>query len=895
MSACPADEELLKFAAGALPDPAPLEQHFAGCPACKALIAHVAAVGATVSIEPGSDDDVSQRRAQVLASRRAATPYRLASGARVGRYTVLECVGTGGMGEVYAAYDPQLDRRIAIKLLKREDGGLERRLLREAQAMARLDHPNVVPVYDVGEHDGQVFVAMAFVAGATLRSWLDKRRTWREILDAFLAAGEGLAAAHAAGIVHRDFKPDNVLVDERGLVRVTDFRLATTSAAVDAPVDGKTCIVGTPAFMAPEQIRGDDVDARADVFAFCVALWSGLYRGAPFAGARLDERLAAIEAGTIVEPAATDVPRWLRHAIEPGLRARRDDRPASMRDLIAALSADPAKRRRRVVAMGAAGAAVATAAAVWLLRDPATAEWRANVENLQFYEENSDQAAISPDGKLIAYPSNRDAEDGIRIYVEPLAGGPSRVLTPPEHFALTPHFRADGSALTYIDQSTWTAYEVPLAGGGPPRQLRKGVHDIVDCGGRWIVNEMSSPGCPTCQRLIVVDGDRERELVRTKPGEWVLDPICDPANLRVAYGHSPGNTNLAPSSDLWIVPIAGGAARQLTNAPNDQNRFPTWSSDHSLVFSSKKSGNTNLWELSLDDGSQRRITEGEGPDYSVIATPDLQRLVFNRDITSTPLLAVSGGKRRRITHTIDHFKDPHATADGSEVVAVVTRAGIDHVVAVATASGEERAVGRGQAVGFSLDESEILFSPAEKPTSLLAVARRDLAKRREVAVLPGELRDLVVGPDGTIHIRIRHSEALEAWRVTPTGIVERDAPAPWCQIIPAPRGGWIAATKCHGLELEVHLIPPGKSLDDPDARVVGCRYMTWDRDGTSIVMWSGGDTLRYVLASQQRTVLGSWPHSQGLSTAADGTLFTSGLIGHVRRHVITNFGARPPL
>ena len=202
--------------------------------------------------------------------------------ARVGRYIVTERVGAGGMGVVYAAYDPQLDRKVALKLLLEETGDAERRarLQREARTMARLSDPHVVAVYDAGEHDGRVFVAMEFVKGQTLREWLAARaRPWREVLSTYVLAARGLAAAHSAGIVHRDFKPENVLIDESGRVKVTDFGLARTrrvahddrvSAVIDAgglaggseltTRDG--AILGTPVYMAPEQMMGRGCDAQ---------------------------------------------------------------------------------------------------------------------------------------------------------------------------------------------------------------------------------------------------------------------------------------------------------------------------------------------------------------------------------------------------------------------------------------------------------------------------------------------------------------------------------------------------------------------------------------------------------------------------------------------------------
>ena len=215
----------------------------------------------------------------------ASTPgdYGFAVGDPIGRYVVLERLGGGGMGVVYSAYDPKLDRRVALKLLRPDvsgNGDAQKRLLREGQTLARLAHPNVVNVHDLGEFEGRVFVNMEFVKGSTLTEWLHARaRSWREIVDVFVQAGRGLAAAHAVGIVHRDFKPDNVLVGDDGRVRVADFGIAllarsdvTLPARMPAPEDvpdsktddpvvtdperGASVVQGTLPYMAPEQIVG---------------------------------------------------------------------------------------------------------------------------------------------------------------------------------------------------------------------------------------------------------------------------------------------------------------------------------------------------------------------------------------------------------------------------------------------------------------------------------------------------------------------------------------------------------------------------------------------------------------------------------------------------------------
>lgn len=304
---------------------------------------------------------------------RAPGPVSIAPGQTlVGRYTVLNKLGSGGMGEVVAAYDSRLDRRVALKLLRYEwDNGqsqhdLETRMLREAQAMARLSHPNVVAIYDVGTlEDGAIFIAMEMVEGQTLRQWCEKTpRTWREILTVYLAAGRGLAAAHEAGLIHRDFKPENVLVGNDSRVRVTDFGLARADGspplevpartpvplppgALDSPLTQQGTLLGTPRYMAPELLRAEPADARSDVFAFCVALYEALYKQHPFSRATQPEsKQAQLEGRVKPPPEGTQVPAWVAETLLPGLRADPAQRPGSMQKLVTALEDDPEARRR---------------------------------------------------------------------------------------------------------------------------------------------------------------------------------------------------------------------------------------------------------------------------------------------------------------------------------------------------------------------------------------------------------------------------------------------------------------------------------------------------------------------------------------------------------------------
>ena len=297
-------------------------------------------------------------------------------GALIGRYVVLERLGAGAMGVVVAAFDPDLDRKVAIKLLHPQLGGAEAdargRLLREAQALASLSHPNVVAIFDVGTRGGEVWLAMELVTGVTLRAWLgERRRPLAEVLAVMQAVGAGLAAAHAAGLVHRDVKPDNVMIGADGRVKVMDFGLARArearegpraAAAIDVTLAGS--LVGTPAYMAPEQLRRVQAGAPADVFAFCVMVWEAVHGARPFAGDTFDALAANVVQGRIAAPPRSEAPRWLDAVLRRGLAVDPALRFPHMDALLAALARGRARATWRRRALLGAGLALGVSAVV---------------------------------------------------------------------------------------------------------------------------------------------------------------------------------------------------------------------------------------------------------------------------------------------------------------------------------------------------------------------------------------------------------------------------------------------------------------------------------------------------------------------------------------------------
>jgi eukaryotic-like serine/threonine-protein kinase len=344
--------------------------------------------GATLDMQPPSKRGGSRRGSrqsdsphtldatlELPAADRAGEPLRLEPGQKIGHFVIRKRLGEGGMGVVLACHDADLGRPAAIKLLKAEVDlpQYRARLLREAQAMARLEHPNVVRVYEVGSERGRLFVAMELVDGVTLTEWLaGGRRPWREVLGVFTQVGDGLAAAHRAGLIHRDFKPDNVLVDRGGCARVADFGLArivpdvaargTAAPALGVSLTRSGVMMGTPGYMAPEQQAGSKVDARADQYSYCIALREALLGG----------RIVRLDAATW-----RHVPGALRAIVERGLSLEPEERFASMDELLAALRRVERRRRAAVsvaiAALAIAGGIATTAILMTRDREPARA------------------------------------------------------------------------------------------------------------------------------------------------------------------------------------------------------------------------------------------------------------------------------------------------------------------------------------------------------------------------------------------------------------------------------------------------------------------------------------------------------------------------------------------
>jgi eukaryotic-like serine/threonine-protein kinase len=348
--------------------------------------------------------------------------------ARVGRYVVVQRIGAGAMGVVLRAYDPKLRREVALKIVRPrasiEGDEAQARLLREAQALARLNHPNVVAVYDAESTDDGVCIAMEFVEGRTLRGWLrEQTRSWSEVLSMIIAVARGLAAAHAAGIVHRDVKPDNCLVGTDGRLRVTDFGLARTSDGTpssfgesshgvgddgDEPLTQDGTVLGTPAYMAPEQHHGLTADASTDQYALGVLMWEALYGVRPFRGSKLEVLSAAKHHGPPERPAKPS-PKWLHAIIVRALAVEPEQRWSCVAVLADALESGKTRVLRRRALVAIAGlAAAAMGFAGWQQVDQHRTRVACNEQGASIHADAWDEATRVRVREGLSAPGGRD-------------------------------------------------------------------------------------------------------------------------------------------------------------------------------------------------------------------------------------------------------------------------------------------------------------------------------------------------------------------------------------------------------------------------------------------------------------------------------------------------------
>jgi serine/threonine protein kinase/Tol biopolymer transport system component len=586
-----------------------------------------------------------------LASLRDVPPESLPPvGSQIGPYHIEGLLGAGGMGQVYRAADTRLGRKVAIKFLSANvaDAAGRRRFQREAQMASSLNHPHILTVYDAGEFEGLQYLVTEFVDGGTLTHWArQQERAWREIADLLAGVADGLAAAHAANILHRDIKPSNVLVTKSGYAKLADFGLAKLVEGVTPDEAALTLteevtrpgvIVGTIAYMSPEQASGRPVDARSDIFSFGVLLYELLAARRPFPGATDLEVLQTIIHGT-PQPLGEKVPPMLRMAVEKTLEKDPGDRYQSMREIAVDLKrftraklaeAPPERKPRSAWLPWVIAAALLVGTAVWEIVRPAPAPpnplEKAHFTRVTDFE--SVEASISPDGRFVAFVSDHDGP--FDVWLTQVGTGRLINLTQGKAGPLpgplrTVGFSGDGSEIWIGGGDVGMRLRLMALTGGPLRNFlgEEAVNLSWSPDGERIVYHTFGNGDP----MFISDrtGANARRIFGDRPGIHNHFPTWSPDGRWIYFVHG---TPATKEMDLWRIDPAGGNPERLTQRNTDV-AYPTPAGNRTVFYVARDGDGSGpwLWAFDLKRKDSRRASFGLEQYTSVGASSDGRKLV----------------------------------------------------------------------------------------------------------------------------------------------------------------------------------------------------------------------------------------------------------------------------
>ena len=714
--------------------------------------------------------DATTPDARTVASGDAgATRPAHAAGAKIGRYTIAGVLGSGGMGVVYRAFDPQLGRPVALKVVRPGHNSEEtrERLIREAQAMAKLAHPNVIAVHDAGSVDDEVFVAMELVDGDNLAAWLDAPHAWRDVLAMFEQAARGLAAAHAAGLVHRDFKPLNVLVGKDGRVRVLDFGLARPIAAgADAATDAAHtdtaplsltrtgAILGTPLYMAPEQHAGGATDARTDQFAFCVALYHALYGAYPFGGGSLPELMVSVMEGKVTVPAGKRVPAWLRRVVLRGLSVRPDARFASMEALLDEVEAGLRRRRlRAIAAIALPVVAIAAVATVLALRHddvvPKLPPFASARPQQITFGGNAFAPSLSHDRHHLAYLIGSNFASESALVIQDLATGATRLLRATSN-TRDLRWSPDDSALLTGNQ--FGALIAPAAGG-----------EALQFGGCTLAT-WSPDGRTILQRC--QDGT-QWAFIDVATGERRKLDLAIPRTLSLAdIDWSSRDLLLAVSTEkssqsLWTMRPDGTDLHEIYSASGLFSLgTPRWNAAGDKIYFVRSQGAIGELTILAFDARTGRAAEtdavslgralGEGDGFTISA--DETTLITSMSSTQVDLVALSGDRRTPLTQDTEPKSVLRVSRDGRRI-AFASSAGSRSRIHIVTIEGQPIATlpprdGATTALAWSPDGRELAYTIING--GVPEVWRADIGSGRTSKLVDGAYTEVDWSPTGQI-------------------------------------------------------------------------------------------------------------------------------------------------
>jgi len=633
----------------------------------------------------------------------------LAAGTKLGPYEIVALIGVGGMGEVYRALDTKLNRPVAVKLLSEElaDAVARRRFQREAQTASSLNHPHIVTVHDAGEVKGRQYLVTEYVDGGTLKDWArspesEAQRTWREILELLVGVADALSAAHGAGVLHRDVKPTNILITKSGYAKLADFGLAKL---VDSPAPdeatrtltertGRGVVVGTIAYMSPEQAAGKALDVRSDIFSFGVVLYRMLAGRRPFEGATDLETLQAIVHGK-PEPLPADVPAALRGVVDKALEKDPANRYQSMREMVVDLrrlirhspemmTTSPHPRRRWRAAAMILFLLVVGGGLIFFRTNQPAGPTRLQYIQLTNFADSATSPALSPDGRMLTFirgPSTFFSPG--QIYVKFLPDGEPVQLTNDSLPKLDPTFSPDGARIGYAtgmagpDSPTMDAWVVPALGGQPQRLLTnaEGLTWSFDPAGklRVLFSEMTGRGA----QMSIVTSTESRNQKRT---------VYAPPEDGMAH-----RSRLSPRGDQVIVvemgatawlpcrllPFDGSSVGKPVGPVPSQCTGAAWSPDGKwMYFSAETGGGVHIWRQRFPDGKPEQLTFGVTQEEGVHVAPDGRSFVTSIGTSQSTLWIHDSGGDRQITSEGYNFC-PSISPDGKKLYYLMRTGGTE--------------------------------------------------------------------------------------------------------------------------------------------------------------------------------------------------------------------------
>ena len=600
----------------------------------------------------------------------AASP--LGPGVQLGQYTIETAIGAGGMGTVFRAVDTRLHRPVAIKFLSDDlaDAAARRRFQREAQMASSLNHPHILTVYDVGEFDGRQYLVTEFVDGGTLKNWIQREpRNWEDVAQLLTGVADGLATAHQAGILHRDIKPDNILVTSSGYAKLADFGLAkledrpalSATRTLTEEQTRKGIILGTIAYMSPEQASGNTLDARSDMFSFGVVLYEMLAGRRPFHAATSLELLQQVIHAKPA-PLSDDIPEPLRALVTKALEKDPADRYPSMRELVAALraaqrpsgqgAAAPRKHRGKwLAAAGLAAVAVAALGAFLFTSRKAPSTPQLQYIPLTNFTDSAVTPVLSPDGRMLAFIREASSFEGPGdIYVKLLPNGEPVQLTHSGGINFgPPSFSPDGSRIAYtVAHETWS---VPVLGGEPTRLL-------ANAEGLSYANSTTKPYRVMYSALTgegihmgIFTAIESRSEQRT-----VYMPASVDGMAHRSFLSPDGKSVIVAEMDAgtWLpcrlVPFDGSSAGRRVGTAPAQCTFAGWTPDGKWMYISANTGNGfHTWRQRFPDGAPEQVTSGATEEQGVSFAPDGKSFVTSVGETQSTLWIHDSKGERQIT------------------------------------------------------------------------------------------------------------------------------------------------------------------------------------------------------------------------------------------------------